>query len=148
MNTSASTRSGRKSEILRTAASPFPTAITSIPWSFRARPTIFCMLLLSSATKILATERSSGRYRYRPHTTANRIGAFGPMRVNAYRKTVCRKVYTLFPNAQRTKKQKGEPQARLFAFETGVFPKLPGKDFFQPLLFLAAGFLFGIFLVI
>src|SRR5215472_2302815 len=57
MNTSASTRSGRTSAILRTAASPFPTATTSMPCSFRARPTIFWMLLLSSATRIFGTKR-------------------------------------------------------------------------------------------
>src|SRR6202022_1470581 len=61
MNTSASTRSGRISEILRTAASPLPTATTSMPWSFSARPTIFWILLLSAATRILATERPPGR---------------------------------------------------------------------------------------
>src|ERR1700758_2631155 len=70
MNTSASTKSGFTSEILRTAASPLPTATTSIPWSFSARPTIFWILLLSSATKILATERSSGDTSTAPHTSA------------------------------------------------------------------------------
>src|SRR6266436_2038003 len=70
MNTSASTRSGRRSEIFLTAASPLPTATTSMPWSFRARLTIFWMLLLSSATKILATERSSGDTAAAPHATA------------------------------------------------------------------------------
>src|SRR6266446_10251893 len=70
MNTSASTRSGRRSEIFLTAASPLPTATTSMPWSFRARLTIFWMLLLSSATKILATERSSEDTATAPHTTA------------------------------------------------------------------------------
>src|SRR5215475_1942921 len=61
MNTSAKTRSGRTSEILRTAASPLPTATTSMPWSFRARPTIFWILLLSSATRILATNILRGQ---------------------------------------------------------------------------------------
>src|SRR5580704_8873991 len=61
MKTSANTRSGRISEALRTAASPLPTATTSMPWSFSARPTIFWILLLSSATRILATERPPGR---------------------------------------------------------------------------------------
>src|SRR6266849_9495934 len=98
MNTSASTRSGRTSEILRTAASPLPTAITSIPWSFRTRPTIFWMLLLSSATKILATERPPEKLRP-PHTQVlNRIGAFRVGRVNVNRSSVCRKVNTAFCN--------------------------------------------------
>src|SRR6266849_5757171 len=98
MNTSASTRSGRTSEILRTAASPLPTAITSIPWSFRTRPTIFWMLLLSSATKILATDRPP-EIRLPPHTQVlNRIGAFRVGRVNVNRSGVCRKVNTVFWN--------------------------------------------------
>src|SRR5713226_4748695 len=55
MKISARITSGSTSGSLRIAASPLPTATTSIPRSFIARVTIFWMLLLSSATKIVAT---------------------------------------------------------------------------------------------
>src|SRR5580704_14013628 len=55
MKTSASTRSGFTSAKRRTAASPLPTATTSTPRSSSASVTIFWILELSSATKILGT---------------------------------------------------------------------------------------------
>src|SRR5947209_14313104 len=65
MKMSARTRSGERSGSLRIAASPLPTETTSIPWSFSASVTIFWMLLLSSATRTLATKASTT---HRPRT--------------------------------------------------------------------------------
>src|SRR2546426_2066783 len=65
MKMSARTRSGERSGSLRIAASPLPTETTSIPWSFSASVTIFWMLLLSSATRTLATKPSTP---HRPRT--------------------------------------------------------------------------------
>src|ERR1700719_1989477 len=61
MKTSARTKSGFASGMRRTAASPLPTATTSTPRSSNANKTIFWMLVLSSATRILGTCTTSRR---------------------------------------------------------------------------------------
>src|SRR5580704_16377467 len=61
MKTSASIRSGFASARRRTAASPLPTATTSMPRSSNANTTIFWMLVLSSAIIILGTGIPSRR---------------------------------------------------------------------------------------
>ena len=54
----------------------------------------------------------------------------------------------MFPNAQRRPKAKRRARARPFVSKNCAFLKLPGKDFFQTLLLLAARFLLGVLLVI
>src|SRR4029077_8976790 len=156
MNTSASTRSGRRSAIFRTAASPLPTAITSIPWSFRARPTIFWMLLLSSATKILATERPPGDAATVPHTIAQLYWSIrGKTRQREVEACVSEGEYRVSkglpeshegrstPAARkplrqcRGKRKRGGKPASPRLRTSQNSPALPGNDFPQALLFLA-----------
>src|SRR5712692_4507903 len=132
MKTSASTRSGRTSQIFRTAASPLPTATTSMPWSFRARPTIFWMLLLSSATKILATERPPGDTATAPHTTAQSYWSIRPNTRQRYPEGgVSEGEYHVF-NVLLPCKQKGGPSARLSISKLGSSLNYQGTTFFSP----------------
>src|SRR5215467_5933475 len=140
INTSAKTKSGFTSEILRTAASPLPTATTSMPSSFRASPTIFWMLLLSSATRIFATEgpprtqETLLRVAWPTHTV--------PLWYWSTRKTTRqRHQVACVSEVDMRRKRKYWSLLPVLMDRSGL--PLPGNDFLNP-FFLFAGGLFAV----
>src|SRR5258708_22377752 len=106
------------------------------------------MLLLSSATKILATERPPGDTATAPHTIAQLYWSIGShMRQREPEACVSEGEYRA--SVRMPCNQRKSERLPAFSSQSEVFPStLPGHYFPQPLLLLAARFLLGVFLVI
>src|SRR5258708_38500909 len=106
------------------------------------------MLLLSSATKILATERPPGDTATAPHTIAQLYWSIGShMRQRELEACVSEGEYRAAVRMPCNQRKSGHLPA--FSSQSEVFPStLPGHYFLEPLLLLAARFLLGILLVI